>query len=94
MRLGLAGFRIALGKKIGLQRIDRRPLLELAQLLPRSAHDGIRNTGQRSDLDAVALVGRAFLDGMQEDDSLTVFDGIRCTLARLAYSLASRVSSK
>ena len=30
MRLRFAGFGIALRKKIGLQRIDRRPLLELA----------------------------------------------------------------
>jgi len=68
--------RFALGKKVGLQRVDRSPLLELAQLLARGADYGSRNARQRRDLDAVALVGRAFLDGMQEDDAVVVFDGV------------------
>ena len=36
-----------------------------------------RQAGQGGDLDAVALVGRAFLDGMHEDDLVRVLDGER-----------------
>jgi hypothetical protein len=70
------------GKEIRLQGVDRRPLLELAQLSSgRFQHRG-GNSRQRGDLNPVTLVGRAFLDGVQEDDALAVLDGVQMDIGQ------------
>ena len=68
--------RLGLGEQIRLQRIDRGALLEFPQLLSGGANDRAGYARQCGHLDTVALIGRAFLDGVQEDDTVVMLDGI------------------
>ena len=65
-----------------MQRVDRSALLEFAQLPARGADDAIRDAGQRRDLDAVALIGRAFLDSVQKNDPVPVLDGVEMDIGQ------------
>ncbi len=62
-------------KQIPLRILRGAVLFQYAQLLLRATDDALRHTGQRSDLQAVALAGCTFVDAVQEHDAVLVFDG-------------------
>ena len=68
--------------------------LEKRQVFAGCSHHCRWDAGELRDLQAVALGGRAFVDRVQEDDAVLVFDGVEVDVGDLGNSSASRVSSK
>ena len=84
MRFRVDDFRLRqAGKKIGLLRVEGGPLLEFTQLAACRLDHAAGNPGQCRDLDAVALVGRAVFNRVQEDDFFVMLDGIQMHVGKI-----------
>ncbi len=62
-------------EQIPLRVLRRAVLFQSHQLFLRIADHAVRHARQCGDLQAVALAGGAFVDGVQEDDAVLVLDG-------------------